>query len=175
MSGWACLQQPDGCHCHCHAISAARKGRASQQGRRWTREQDAALTDALGRGLDAYEAAALLNGRFKTERTVRAVTCRASDLDRSARDGWLTRAEIETRFTVNHRTIARWISDGVLPARRHVSVHGVRSRWWRITLDDLLTFVDAHAGELFDPRSVRDPALRARAEVAAIARSRRSA
>lgn len=172
--GWACLAQPDGCACHCHKIQAARRANPRPDGRRWTAEQDDALRSYLKRSMTLTAIVAALNARFKTERTLRGVRCHISDIGLSTRQGWFSRRDVERCFSVNHRTISRWITTGALPARRHVTRYGQPSRWWEVTPEDLHAFVDAQAGVLFTPRSVVDPALRARAELAATVRARRA-
>lgn len=174
MSGWPCLKASTPCVCHCHKIQAARKNRPPRPGRAWTREQDDALRARLKTGMHASEITAYLNRRFKTDRTLRAVHVRIGDLGMVSRE-WFSRQDVARRLAVDPRTVERWIVSGTLPAQRYRNLAGQISHWWSILPEDFYAFVDRHAGDLFKPEAVIDPAIRARAEVAARVNARKSA
>jgi hypothetical protein len=124
--------------------------------------------------MDRELAAAVLRGDHPSSiaRTMHlsidSVKWRVKSLGLSLRDGWRSRVEVVAVLGVPRRCVDRWMRQGTLRVTRH----GLR--WTRVTDADLLTFVAAYAGVLFDAATVEDSTLRRLAETAAIANRRRA-
>lgn len=160
---WPCLMGPEPCVCICHAVAAGRRASRKKMGPRpyWTREREARLSEGIEAGQPLASIAKAIGV------TVEAVRVRASKLGESTRTGWHTQRDVVRMLGVTTETVERWRQDELLEFVRHTG-----GRWFRISATDMLTFVRAHAGRVFDPSSVTDPTLRRLAETSAIANRR---
>lgn len=167
----AALSSRDECECRCHVLGLRRAAIP-----RWTRAERDDLRRLVASGATPEEAADALEEAHGWRRSRAAVVDKAGQIGSSFyREQYRSEASVSRAMGVGHWSTRRWINDGLLPAVRHVSIRaGTPSKWWRITSADLETFVSRHAGIAFDPSTIREPALRARAELAA-AQNRRQA
>lgn len=174
--GWDCLKADPPCGCRCHAISAGRKaGARSIPKTIWRSEEIAYLKGAIGRGDLPEEVAEYLTKNYSRYRSRRAVVHKAVQLGLSFRTGWYSEADVKRMLGVNSRRVRGWREAGYLTAQRHIGrIKGLPTSWWRIEAESLDTFVRRYAGTLINPTTIRDRALKSKAEIAAAVNRRAS-
>lgn len=162
-NAWSCI--PDGCACNCHRIAAGRRASGKKSGPKglWTKSMDGRLARGLGVGESLTSIAAALHV------SISAVRNRVALRGLSLRQSWHSRTDVARLFGVTWRTVERWRVAGAITLSRHDD-----GRWWRLSDDELRTFIEAHAGLLFDPDRMRIGEYRRLAEVNATANQRRA-
>lgn len=162
---YPCPDVPEGCHCRCHAIGLGKAAQKTTRADAWTKAHDNALKSWAHDGHRVDALAELLTERFGIPRTALAVRRRLRQIDVSIRDGWWSMTDLIPLLGLSKTSLLNAERQGGLPSVEH-------GRWRRYSVADVERFITQAAGVTIDPRRVRDPRLRALAEVSATANAR---
>jgi hypothetical protein len=165
-----CVDGPDPCPCRVHAKIKARnrkgKGRRPVQYNHWFPRHDALLLERLARGDSPEEIAATLTDTYKVPRSGNAVKIRITRLGHSILEGWYSQTEVRRRLGISEHQARRWHEQGILPGTPY-------GAWLRYGVAQVEAFVREQAGLLLDPAKIRDPKLKAIAELSVAVNRRR--